>query len=174
MSERDSSQVARSEAARPHAEVPVRVRFSLHRSDNVWQSTSWRLAEVVQDDAGPLQIALFRDEAEGYYLNVTTTEPSIFVLWRHPESPADDQPPEAVAVSVSYNEAARWMDGGEQVDRVAMPAEMTAWLSEFVNLFYVPEQKRKRKGQKTSFMNREDLARIADGDPKGEVGAGST
>ena len=31
-------------------------------------------------------------------------------------------------VSVSYGEAARWLDSGEQVDGVAMPREIADWV----------------------------------------------
>jgi hypothetical protein len=167
-------------AARPMAEMPVRVEFDRRESASRWQSVSWQLARVVPDEDGPLFVEAFRDEAEGYYLNVTTPEPSIFVMWRtadqddaggHGEHEVDpsgsqptgaDRPPRAVAVTVSYNEASRWMDGGEQVDRVPMPEGMTAWLVDFVNQHYKPEQSRKRKGPKMSFMDREAHARIAE------------
>jgi hypothetical protein len=81
--------------------------------------------------------------------------------------------PRAIAVSVSYNEAGRWMDGGEQVDRVPMPQGMAAWLVDFVNQHYKPEQSRKRKGPKMSFMDREAHARLSDAERRGPDGGQS-
>jgi hypothetical protein len=106
-----------------------------------------------------LHIALHRDEAEGCWLNLTSGDPSIFVLWRLDESDLQATP-QAVAVTLSYGEAARWLDGGEQVDRVAMPPEMSAWLAEFVDRVYRPEEgRRKRRGTKPSFMRPEEFER---------------
>jgi hypothetical protein len=137
--------------------VPVRVRFEQRETGSEWQPRAWQLAAVEPGEPGDdLAIRLFRDEAEGYYLNVTTEEPSIFVLWR-----LVDGVPSALQVTLSYNEAGRWMDGGETVDRVPMPPEMVPWLAEYVTLHYRPETGRKRRGAKPSFMRREEFAGMA-------------
>jgi len=47
-------------------------------------------------------------------------------------------------VTVSYNEAARMMDGGARVDGVPMPAEWIPWLEHYVQKHYKPEPKKKR------------------------------
>src|SRR5467141_2475801 len=60
-------------------------------------------------------------------------------------------------VTVSYDEASRWMDGGEQVDSVAMPAAVFAWVGEFVEKNYRPEPKKRIKPQ--SFLSPKDRAR---------------
>ena len=66
---------------------------------------------------------LHRSEAEGYYLNITAPEPKVFVMWRMAE--AGVVPPvRPVVVTVSYNQAARMLDGGEQVDAVPLPADI--------------------------------------------------
>jgi hypothetical protein len=179
MSELPDRAGARAAAARPMAEMPVRVRFGRRESSNRWQSVSWYLEAVEPADDGPFVVQVYRDEAEGYYLNVTSTEPSIFVLWRRQEDMEagdavaglpEGEPesgPRAIAVTVSYNEAGRWMDGGEQVDRVPMLQGMCAWLVDFVNQHYKPEQSRKRKGPKMSFMDREAHARLAEAERSG-------
>jgi hypothetical protein len=136
--------------------IPVRVLFIRSASS----ATDWQLSEVVpawDDVEMHLHIRLFPDEAEGYYLNVTTDAPAIFVHWR----PGDV--PEALLVTLSYNEAGRLLDGGEVVDSVPMPAEMQAWLTEYVNLNYQPEQKKKKGGRnRPSFMKREEFGRMVD------------
>lgn len=149
--------------------VPVRVTFERRETGNAWQPHAWRPGAIEPGGAdAPLAIRLFVDEAEGYYLNVTTAEPSVFVLWGLPGdesgivSDASTEPPHALAVTVSYNEAGRWLDGGERVDRVPMPEAMRAWLAEYVTLHYVPERGRKRRGDKPSFMRREEFEAMAE------------
>jgi len=138
--------------------VPVRVRFAREPAVNRWAQAAPRPIAVEPGESGdPLQIRLFRDEAQGYYLNLTTDEPSIFVLWRD-----EDGEPAAVAVTLSYDEAGRWMDGGERVDRVPMPAQMIDWLCGYVRIHYRPEVTRKRRGAKPSFLPREEFARMVE------------
>jgi len=48
-------------------------------------------------------------------------------------------------VTVSYNEAGRLLDGGEQVEAVPLPAEIRAWMEPFVAEHYKPEPKRKSR-----------------------------
>jgi hypothetical protein len=133
-----------------------------------WQSEAWQplgvlhdykgdgAARVIFEDAAAtqwlypeLELELRRDEADGYYLNVTTGEPSVFVLWRMEESVAVPQ-----FVTVSYAEAARWMDAGENVDRVPMPRELFMWVSGYVERNYRPEPKKKQRPQ--SFRHPKD------------------
>lgn len=89
---------------------------------------------------GGFELRLHRDEAEGYYLNITSTEPRVFVLWR-----MDDDRAVPVHVTVSSEEAARWLDGGHCVDGVALPAEIYAWAGDYVEKNYRPEPKKKIK-----------------------------
>ena len=48
-------------------------------------------------------------------------------------------------ILVSYNEAARLLDGGEAVDNIPMNTEQIAWLKEYVDEKYKPEPKRRQK-----------------------------
>lgn len=85
---------------------------------------------------------LHRSEAEGYYLNISAPEPKVFVLMR----PADDGAPppfRPVLVTLSYNAAARMLDGGEQVDAVPMPPGIVDWMRPFVAEHYKPEPRKK-------------------------------
>ena len=85
-------------------------------------------------------IRLQRDEAEGYYLNITSPQPKVFVLWRlHDEVARPD------FISVSYNEGTRWADSGENVDGVPLPAELLPWIGEFVAQNYKPEPAKKKR-----------------------------
>jgi hypothetical protein len=125
--------------------------------DNRWQSEVWEPVGVLTDYAGPAQprviverpdttqwlypafeIVLHRAEAEGYFHNVSTAAPNVFVLWRMEEGRAVPR-----YVTVSYDEASRWMDGGAQVDPVAMPPAMRTWVRGFVEQNYRPEPKKR-------------------------------
>ncbi len=140
---------------------------------NRWQSVVWEPWSVMESDEPqnpPRQLVdkgdtvqwlhpgfelhLHRDEAEGYYMNVSSGSPRIFVLWRmegDDEATAQGIP---LQVTASYDEAGRWMDGGHSVDSLAMPREMHAWLTEFVEKNYRPEPKKKIKPR--SFIHPKD------------------
>jgi hypothetical protein len=91
---------------------------------------------------GGYVVEFHRSEAEGYFLNTTSPEPKVFVMWRPVEGGAIP-PIRPEVVTVSYNEAARLMDGGERVDAVPMLPEILASMTEFVAANYKPEPKRK-------------------------------
>jgi hypothetical protein len=132
-----------------------------------WQAWRWELVDVVMNQPGfgseprllyenqstqrwlhpGLKAELFKDDAEGYYLNATTDVPSWFVLWRMEEeaSVATEPIPRPWAVSLSYYDAGRWLDAQENVDQVPAPAEVLAWLNAFVNEHYQVEPKRRRR-----------------------------
>jgi hypothetical protein len=139
--------------------------------ENRWQSEVWEPSGVLSNYEGAteprvlverpglkqwlypgLEIAVHKSEAEGYYHNVSSAEPSVFILWRIENARAVPQ-----FVTVSYDEASRWMDGGESVDRVAMPADLFAWVGEFVEQNYRAGPKKRIKPQ--SFLSPKDRAR---------------
>lgn len=143
--------------------------------DNRWVSHRWQPAGILPDDgtrrSGEVisehpaltqllfpgfALQMFADEAEGYYLNLSSPEPRVFVLWRIKdetlESALDHAAP--YALTLSYNEAARWMDAQEKVDTVQMPTEMLAVLSDWVRDNYQPPQKKQRIRPK-SFESKE-------------------
>jgi len=104
------------------------------------------------------ELDLFPDESEGYYLNISATKPSWFVMWRLEEDVeryideqslplAKSEASFAVPhrICVSYNEAARLLDGGESVDTVPMIDEHASWLQEYVNDNYRPEPKKRHR-----------------------------
>ncbi|MEO9136237.1 MAG: DUF3305 domain-containing protein [Casimicrobiaceae bacterium] len=89
-------------------------------------------------------IELHPTEAEGFFLNITAPDPRIFVMYRMFD---DGAMPLArpVLVTVSYNQAARYMDGGEQVDGVPMVPAIADWMRPFIAQHYKPEPRRKVK-----------------------------
>ena len=101
------------------------------------------------------ELVLHRDEAEGYYMNVSSEAPKIFVLWRMAEEDEAQQPGALpVEITASYDEAGRWMDGGHQIDNVPMPPEIFAWVGEYVEKNYKPEPKKRKKPR--SFVHPKD------------------
>jgi hypothetical protein len=99
------------------------------------------------------KLVLHKDELEGYYLNVSASEPRVFVLWRM-EGPSEAEYALPLDVTVSSEEGGRWLDGGHSVDAVAMPAEVFAWVGEYVENNYRPEPKKRIKPR--SFVHPKD------------------
>ncbi len=128
--------------------------------DNPWVPETWEAVEArIEDDSqasdvSPLdeddsgsrwlwrgyEIVLQPGEAEGYLLNMQAPDPRLFVCWR----PEGDVAKPAM-VTVSYGEAARWVDASENVDGVPIPAEMAPVVRQFAELHYRREPKRKRR-----------------------------
>jgi Protein of unknown function (DUF3305) len=141
-----------------------------------WQDWRWTLHDVVehQDAFGAeprrllkseaeerwlhpnLKVELFKDDAEGYYLNATTPAPCWFVLWRMEPAPQAGGETLAVpaAVSLSYHDAGRWLDAQESVEQVPAPQEVMEWLQAFIAEHYVPEIKKRKRPE--SFKALED------------------
>ena len=142
---------------------PVAVTLRRTPLANRWVSERWEPVAVepesepsppgavmVADDAagtcwrfGGQTIELHRSEAEGYHLNITSPEPKVFVMWRMTEDPGTEPAARPVIVTASYSQAARMLDGGEQVDALPMPSGLLAWLQPFVAEHYKPEARRK-------------------------------
>ena len=98
---------------------------------------------------GGLTLQLHRDETEGYYFNVSAKDPRVFVLWR-----MEGESALPVEVTVSSDEAGRWLDAGHAVDGVAMPAEIYAWVGTYVEANYRPQPKKRIKPR--SFQHPKD------------------
>jgi hypothetical protein len=95
------------------------------------------------------KLELHRDEIEGYYENVVTRDPRVFVLWR---MEGEDGLP--LHVTASRDEASRWVDAGHSVDGVPMPAEIYAWVGDYVEKNYRPEPRKRIKPR--SFQHPKD------------------
>jgi hypothetical protein len=144
---------------------PLRVAVLVRRTKAPTRWEDWRLeiADVWLDDGSHgdaprvlrddgvtaltmhprFEVALHRDEAEGYWLNSTSGRPSWFVMWRIAEDDASAAEPQVV--TLSYNEAGRWLDAQERVDNVPLPADVAAWLQAWCEANYRPEPKQRRR-----------------------------
>ena len=145
--------------------IRVAVVMERETAPNRWEDWRFRIVEVVPHEAafgetarvliddGQVQrtlhpgftLELFRDECEGYFLNLASGAPVWFVVWR-----IDDEDPSRAwpeTVSVSYNEAGRWLDAQERVDNVPLPPPLAAWLQAYTDEHYRPEPKKRRRPQ---------------------------
>lgn len=141
----------------------VAVRIDRRRQPNRWEDWSFRLADVAVDDGQfgteprtlrddgettqflfpGLAVELHRDEAEGYHLNLTSGAPVWFVMWRIDDTDPSRAWPELV--TLSYNEAGRWLDAQERVDNLPLPDAVRAELQAFADTHYRPEPKRRKR-----------------------------
>src|SRR5690349_23408295 len=151
--------------ASPRPAVPVAVVMEREARPNRWEDWRFRVVDVAVDEGGfgadarvlrddgrlrrtlhpGFAVELFADEGEGYYLNLTSGAPVWFVLWRIDESDAGEARPQAV--TLSYNEAGRWLDAQERVDNVPLPAALRDWLQAYTDEHYRPEPKQRRRPQ---------------------------
>lgn len=139
---------------------PVAVVMECLALRNRWAAEQWEAKGIVRDTAPAgtasrvivsrdglrqvlfpgLRIRLERHEAEGYYLNITSPQPKVFVLWRMREAVARPE-----LLTVSYNEGTRWADSGEQVDGVALSGEVLEWVARYVEAHYRPEPPERKR-----------------------------
>jgi hypothetical protein len=151
----------------------VAVQLERQHQPNVWEDWRFRITDVLLDEgqfgAAPrllrddgriatflhprLPVRLHRDEAEGYYLNLSSGAPVWFVMWRQDEAEAlPGQPAPAptatpLFVTLSYHEAGRLLDAQEHVDNVPLPADVTAWLQAYTDEHHKPEPRKRRRPQ---------------------------
>ncbi|HEV7915458.1 MAG TPA: DUF3305 domain-containing protein [Albitalea sp.] len=143
--------------------VRVAVVMEREAQPNRWEDWRFKVIDVALDEGGfgteahmlrddgksmrtlhpGFTLELFADEGEGYYLNLSSGAPVWFVMWRV----ADDDPSQArpEAVSLSYNEAGRWLDAQERVDNVPLPAPLRDWLQAYADEHYRPEAKKRKR-----------------------------
>lgn len=140
---------------------PAAVIMERLQLNNRWATEKWEAKGVVPDldpKAEPrvilerpdllqvlfsgFDIVLQRDEAEGYYMNITSPQPKVFVLWRQEEGSEWPLPQQ---LTVSYHEGSRWLDSGEPVDGVPLPVELLPWMARYCEENYKPEPRKKTK-----------------------------
>ena len=159
-------------AAAERPEITVAVVMERETAPNRFEDWRFRIADVVpheaafgtaarvlRDDGKVLRtlhpnfkLALYRDQADGYYLNLSSGAPVWFVVWRVDDAEPSKAWPETV--SLSYTEAGRWLDAQERVDNVPLAGELVAWLQAYTDEHYRPEPKKRRRPQ--SFVAPED------------------
>lgn len=143
--------------------LTVAVQMERLADPSPWETWRWRLDAVVPDagalgehprllrDDGQralflhpgLTVELHPDEAEGYYLNLSSGSPVWFVMWRTSDEDPSQAWPEVV--TLSYHMAGRLLDAQERVDNVPLPAPYAAWLQAYTDEHYRPEPKQRRR-----------------------------
>lgn len=147
----------------PRPTLHVAVQFDRLRAPTQWEEWRFVLTGVLLDEGQfgsgarqlrddgrtatflhpGLPVTLHQDEAEGYYLNLSSGSPVWFVMWRlHEDDPSRARPE---FVTLSYHEAGRLLDAQERVDNVPLPADVRDWLQAFADEHHKPEPKQRRR-----------------------------
>jgi len=89
---------------------------------------------------------LFRDDAERYCVHTTRPRPRFCVsLQLDHERTADGGTPLPQMVTLSDDDAGRWLNGQEEAGQAAAPAPLVEWLTDHVAWHHRPEPKRRRR-----------------------------
>ena len=88
-----------------------------------------------------LPLELHRDEAEAYWYNLTSENPSLFVICH--ESPDGELTP--FRVTADRDLAAVCLESDEQVFAVPLPPELYQSIEQFVVTHFEPQERKKRK-----------------------------
>ena len=162
---------------RPSLQIAVTMRKErLTGAAARWQDWRWRLHDVALhqeafgseprcmhsgDDGAhwlfpAMTVELYKDDAEGYYLNATTEQPCWFVMWRMEEEAAiaDELLAVPLQASLSYNDAGKWLDAQETVEQVPCPKDIADWIMGFAQEYFVAEPKKRKRPE--SFKRLED------------------
>ena len=125
--------------------------------DDRWATERWEAKGIVLDPPGTdkaqrviyaderseqilfpgLALRLAPQEAEGYYVNITSTQPKVFVIWRMDGAVARPE-----YITASYLEGVAWVDSGENVDSVELPEALLPPIAALVAAHYRPEPKK--------------------------------
>ena len=133
-----------------------------------WSVLSWRAVSVLAGDhlvgkgAGQTPIyeddrhaqflwsgfslELYRDLAEEYWYNLTSDNPSLFVICH--ESPDGELTP--FRVIADQNSASGCLESDDQVFAVPIPPEIYQYLERFIVAHYVPQERKKLKRENWS------------------------
>ena len=145
--------------------MPIGVIVAREDIDSQWEDHVWRpigvlpgapeIEEwtelrrgegVVHYHAATVPLELFRKETDSYKFNLEGLEPAIYIVLSDQEDDEDDRPLSVHMVTVCPYEAADYLDSGEQiVEPVAMPPEVFALVSDFIEEHHVEQKFKKRK-----------------------------
>lgn len=148
--------------------MPVGVVIRRSRGVTRWAQWAWRATDVLPGagaadwkvlrtdgdetlyHAATRTVRLYPSDTEAYAHELQTRQPSVYVILRHidgrPATPLD-----VVTVTASPFEAQDFADSGEElVEKVAMPAALLAWVTDFVDRHHTEEAfiKRRRDRQR--------------------------
>lgn len=93
---------------------------------------------------GGLQLHLYKDGSEGYWYNLLSETPFLFVIC---DGELGDHSVEPGMVTANQDEATGYMESDRMVLSIPMPVEIRDLLENYVISHYQPEIKKKRKRQ---------------------------
>jgi hypothetical protein len=88
-----------------------------------------------------LVIQLYPLHCAAYYQNLISEQPKIYLVCNANES----ESPQPLLMTVDYDEAAAYMETGEQVFHAALADVLCVWLERFVLAHYRPKKPKKRQ-----------------------------
>lgn len=144
-------------------ELALNVKIGKVAQNSPWQPFRWQVLEMgpvdvpmpqgADERVQSMNVEVYQDQLQGYFLNLDTDTPFVFFGVRYPE---DNKAlmPSIFEATFSYDEAARWMDSNEEVQTLPLPAPVASWLAELVQAKYQPEPKQRRRPQ--SFIKPEE------------------
>lgn len=157
------TQPAGTEAGRTVCPVTVVLRREM-RQRGQWRFPAWSLGDLLPAEGSPgvsrqrvgegvtdfvwggLNVQLVRSNAETYWFNLTSQQPSLFVICR--EDPQYGLMP--VMVTVDQDEAMRQQDSEGEILRHDLPDWLAEELERFVVAHYKPGPRRRRRRQEDS------------------------
>jgi len=154
--------------------IPIGVVIGREKIDHPWQEYIWRPVRVFLEappvtewralseapgtqhyHAATLPLDLHAKETTSYQVNLANGTPSVYVVLRDSEGPEQRWPVYVHMVTASPFEAQAYGESGfERVERVPMPEELVAILSQFVAEHHQEEVFRKRT--RSSALEREE------------------
>jgi hypothetical protein len=90
-----------------------------------------------------LSVKLFPLHGDSYYHNLMSEQPKIYLVCNHNDE--DTIPLKPLLITVDYDEAASYMETGEQVLSAHLSVGLCQWLERFVLTHYQPEEPKKRR-----------------------------
>jgi len=145
-----------------HPSFPVSAILEKRPSSSPWADAYWRVTNILVGESSEqthdmrllqkqgdteqylypgLKVTLYVDECESYYHNMMSPNPSCYVI----TDQETDQAPIPFLVSMSFDEAHSYQEGGKEIYAVEIPSELYQWVENYVLDHYFPEKKRKRK-----------------------------
>lgn len=136
--------------------VSVAAVMLKQKSQHAWGNDFWILKGLVPGYSSPelatlesqgevhiwpdLTLQLYPLHCDSYYHNLTSEQPKVYLV-----ASQDDETLSPLLITVDYDEAASYMETGEQVFNAPLSEQLCQWLEAFVLEHYKPEQPKKRR-----------------------------
>jgi len=137
--------------------VSVTAVMLQQKSRHIWGEDNWSLLGILPgvskesleqaESQGTvhflldLKLQLHLLHCDSYYHNLLSGKPQIYVVSQQDSSKI----PVPLLITIDYDEAAAYMETGEQVFNADLPEALCKWLEGFVLTHYQPEEPKKRR-----------------------------